>query len=85
MNKNIRPGNRLKKCPNIEKNGIFQNGRRVHTSNLIFMISLFLDQLEIYFGGQIAGDGLHVLGVYVFIYAIYIPQTDLMDMGRNKC
>ena len=36
--------------------------------------------------GQIVCDGLHVLGLYVFIYAIlYIPQTDLMDMGRKKC
>ena len=31
--------------------------------------------------GQIVCDGLHVLGLYVFIYAIYIPQRDLMDMG----
>ena len=35
--------------------------------------------------GQIVCGGLHVLDLYVFIYAIYIPQTDLMDMGRKKC
>ena len=35
--------------------------------------------------GQIVCDGLHVLGLYVFIYAIYIPQTDFLDMGRKKC
>ena len=35
--------------------------------------------------GQIVFDGLHVLRLYVFIYAIYIPQTDLLDMGRKKC
>ena len=35
--------------------------------------------------GQIVCDGLHVHGLYVFIYAIYIPQTDLMDMGRRRC
>ena len=35
--------------------------------------------------GQIVCDGLHVHGLYVFIYAIYIPQTDVMDMGRRKC
>ena len=30
--------------------------------------------------GQIVCDGLHVLSLYVFIYAIYIPPTDLLDM-----
>ena len=35
--------------------------------------------------GHIVCDGLYVLGLYVFIYmyAIYIPQTDLLDMGRK--
>ena len=35
--------------------------------------------------GQIVCDGLHVLGLYmyVFIYAIYIPQTDLMKKCCN--
>ena len=38
-------------CPN--KNVIFQDGHRVHTSNIIFVISQFLDQLYKYtFGIQ---------------------------------
>ena len=42
------------------------------------MVIISVDDL-----GQIACDGL--FGLYVFIYAIYIPQTDLLDMGWKKC